>query len=68
MAPCQCDTGAIGVLFLRAVLANYHCMADVFYFVLWYVMIVHDTERVRSLHYLFLWPLGSFSDSLAESA
>ena len=31
-------------------------------------MIVHDTERVRSSHSLFLWTLGSFADYLAELA
>ena len=33
----------------------------------WDIMIVHDTERVRSSHSFFLWPLVSFANSLAES-
>ena len=68
MAPCQCDMGAIRVLSLRAVLANYHFMADILYFVLWDIMIFHDTEHVRSHHLLFLRPFGSFAKYLAESA
>ena len=31
-------------------------------------MIVRDTEHVRSSHLLFLWALGPFAASLAESA